>query len=58
MPRRYSDYPDVYRVWNWVSSLGSLISLVSVLMFLVIVWEGFRRKRGVVSLERVGTSLE
>lgn len=58
MPRRYSDYPDVYRVWNWVSSLGSLISLASVLMFLMIAWESFRRKRGAIFPERVRTSLE
>lgn len=34
IPRRYSDYPDVYRFWNRVSTLGSVISLASVLLFL------------------------
>uniref|UniRef100_A0AAU6PC47 Cytochrome c oxidase subunit 1 n=1 Tax=Ledropsis sp. TaxID=3133679 RepID=A0AAU6PC47_9HEMI len=38
-PRRYSDYSDLYLYWNVVSSLGSVISLVSVFMFIFIVWE-------------------
>nr|UEE83287.1 cytochrome c oxidase subunit I [Petalocephala eurglobata] len=38
-PRRYSDFPDFYLLWNVVSSLGSIISLVGVLFFMFIVWE-------------------
>jgi cytochrome c oxidase subunit 1 len=39
MPRRYSDYPDAYYFWNMVSSIGSLLSLLGVLYFVLIVWE-------------------
>jgi len=39
IPRRYSDYPDVFTFWNIISSLGSLLSLVGVLFFVYIIWE-------------------
>nr|YP_009126963.1 cytochrome c oxidase subunit I [Acerentomon microrhinus]AFI54917.1 cytochrome c oxidase subunit I [Acerentomon microrhinus] len=43
MPRRYSDYPDCYVSWNLISSLGSIISLVSTLFFIIILWEGLSK---------------
>nr|AXS64980.1 cytochrome c oxidase subunit 1 [Cucujoidea sp. 4 KM-2017] len=39
MPRRYSDYPDAYYTWNKISSLGSLTSTLSILIFIFIMWE-------------------
>jgi len=33
MPRRYSDYPDFLTKWNVISSIGRVISIVSVLFF-------------------------
>nr|YP_009131521.1 cytochrome c oxidase subunit I [Argyroneta aquatica]AIL95155.1 cytochrome c oxidase subunit 1 [Argyroneta aquatica] len=44
MPRRYSDYPDVFISWNMISSLGSLLSLVGVVFFIFIVWEALVMK--------------
>lgn len=38
MPRRIPDYPDVYAGWNYVSSIGSYISAVSTLIFMLLVW--------------------
>jgi len=39
IPRRYSDFPDSFLLWNIISSFGSLISLIRILMFIYIVWE-------------------
>lgn len=38
MPRRISDYPDAFAGWNFVSSLGSIISVVATVVFLNIVY--------------------
>jgi cytochrome c oxidase subunit 1 len=45
MPRRYSDYPDAYAYWNYISSLGNIIRVVGVFMFVYIVWEALSVKR-------------
>jgi cytochrome c oxidase subunit 1 len=41
MPRRIPDYPDAFAGWNAVSSFGSLVSLVSVVLFAYIVYDIF-----------------
>ena len=38
MPRRISDYPDAFAGWNFVSSFGSIISVVATVLFLYIVY--------------------
>jgi cytochrome c oxidase subunit 1 len=45
MPRRYADYPDAFAGWNMVSSFGSYISAVGVLIFLYMLWDAFSKKR-------------
>nr|YP_007891043.1 cytochrome c oxidase subunit I [Sepia pharaonis]AGJ71768.1 cytochrome c oxidase subunit I [Sepia pharaonis] len=58
MPRRYSDYPDCYTKWNMISSMGSMISLTSVLFFIFIVWESLISQRTIVWSNHLTTSLE
>jgi cytochrome c oxidase subunit 1 len=38
MPRRYIDYPDAFAGWNYVSSVGSYISLASTVFFVFMVF--------------------
>jgi cytochrome c oxidase subunit 1 len=45
MPRRYADYPDAYAFWNLISSVGSYISSLGVLVFLICIADAFIRKR-------------
>jgi cytochrome c oxidase subunit 1 len=49
MPRRIADYPDAFAGWNLVSSIGSYIAFVGLLMFLVGVAVAFRRKVSAVA---------
>ena len=38
-PRKYLDYPDVYTVWNVVSSYGSLLRVFALFMFIFLLVE-------------------
>jgi cytochrome c oxidase subunit 1 len=44
MPRRYPDYPDAFAGWNFVSSVGSLISGASTIVFFYILYAVFTSK--------------
>jgi len=37
-PRRYSDFPDAYAYYNYVSSIGSMISVIGVFLFIYIIY--------------------
>lgn len=43
MPRRIPDYPDAFEGWNYVSSIGSLISVVSMAIFLYTIFDMLSR---------------
>ena len=34
MPRRISDYPDIYMGWNYISSLGAYVSFIGLIIFI------------------------
>lgn len=38
MPRRFVDYPDAYTTWNSIASFGSLISALSGVLFIYIMY--------------------
>lgn len=39
MPRRIPDYPEAYAGWNYISSVGAAISVLSSIWFFVVVAE-------------------
>ena len=39
MPRRIPDYPDAFAGWNAVSSLGSLISVIATIIFVIVIYD-------------------
>nr|AZZ89102.1 cytochrome c oxidase subunit 1 [Paracatonidia sp. SX-2018] len=58
MPRRYSDYPDTFMTWNMLSSLGSMISVMSIGMFMFILWETLLFKRKTIFKMNSPSSIE
>ena len=58
MPRRYSDYPDAYIAWNVISTIGSSISLIGIIFFLIIFWESIIIKRNVIFSTQLNSSIE
>lgn len=42
MPRRYCDYPDGFLYWNFISSVGRILTLLSIVFFLFLLWLSFR----------------
>ena len=41
MPRRYVDYPEAFRGWNEVATIGSFISFAGLLVFFYVVFRTF-----------------
>nr|YP_010882116.1 cytochrome c oxidase subunit I [Sungaya inexpectata]WID87017.1 cytochrome c oxidase subunit I [Sungaya inexpectata] len=58
MPRRYSDYPDMFMSWNIVSSMGALISTISMMMFIMILWESMSTMRQTIFSSHMTSSME
>ncbi len=58
IPRRYSDYPDFFYIWNAISSFGRLVSLMAVFFFLFGVWEILSSKRFIINRNSQNSCLE
>lgn len=58
IPRRYSDYPDSYISWNIISSLGSYISLLAVIIILIIIWESIINQRLILFSINISSNIE
>nr|QES86217.1 cytochrome c oxidase subunit 1 [Diodontus minutus]QES86221.1 cytochrome c oxidase subunit 1 [Diodontus minutus]QES86223.1 cytochrome c oxidase subunit 1 [Diodontus minutus]QES86225.1 cytochrome c oxidase subunit 1 [Diodontus minutus] len=58
MPRRYSDYPDAYLIWNVISSIGSMISINSLIFLIFIILESFMSQRKILFKFYLNNSIE
>ena len=58
IPRRYSDYPDIYISWNIISSLGSMISLIRIIIFIFIIWERIINIQKIIFSLQINSSVE
>lgn len=58
IPRRYSDYPDTLTHWNVIRSMGRIITIISLLLFIFILWEAILRRRPTLSIMNQSSSIE
>lgn len=58
IPRRYSDYPDSFYLWNFVSSVGSFISIFSLIYFSRVICLSIASKIVVTNVYTSSSALE
>lgn len=45
MPRRIVEYPHAFYTWNYVASVGAMISVIATLVFFVMLFDAFYKRR-------------
>lgn len=58
IPRRYSDYPDFFCLWNLVSSIGSTLTVISFFLFFYILNSRFLLNKKIINSRFSFSSLE
>ncbi len=58
MPRRIPDYPDNYYYWNILSSFGSIISSISVIIFFYLIYVAFNNNVSPKFVRSIHSSLK
>lgn len=58
IPRRYSDYPDNFLSWNIISSIGSFISIIRLILLIFLIWEALSSKRLIINIFYLNSSIE
>ena len=58
IPRRYSDFPDTYLIWNDLSSTGSSLRVISLIIFVYIVYESIVSKSKIINSFETDIRLE
>jgi len=51
IPRRYSDYPNRFSIWNILSSFGSYLSMISIIFLIFIIWERISINRHIILIQ-------
>lgn len=51
MPRRIPDYPDAFSGWNYIASFGSYLSIISLLVFGLVLYLAFTQKLDTTSIK-------
>lgn len=58
MPRRYADYSDFIATWNMLARIGSIISILRIIFFIFILWEGLTSHRVILNAKNPVSRLE
>jgi len=58
IPRRYCDYPDAFTFWNFISSVGRVLTTLSLLILFFVIWEALTTRNQICLIYTNSTSSE